>query len=175
MNIKTRSSPHKKAWLIISAIILTLLLSAGIIYAILNKSALKIDTKGSSSTVNTVNYSGPTAEQSNPTIDSQGSAQSDTTDTLDVTITSANQNSGVLQVRSLVTPLIGVGTCALRLERSGYTSIVKTASTQNLSSSSTCQGFDIPIATLSSGAWAITLTVTSAGTSGKATSEVTIE
>jgi hypothetical protein len=72
---------------------------------------------------------------------------------VDITISSANQNGNVFQIRTVIGVVTSSGTCTLTLSRSGQTTVTKTAEVQATASVSTCKGFDIPIAELSPGAW----------------------
>jgi cytoskeletal protein RodZ len=92
-----------------------------------------------------------------------------------VDITAANQNGDRLQVRTTIATLKN-GTCTLTLSRSGSTTITKTAPTQTLSSYSTCQGFDIPTASIIKGEWQLTVIFTGGDNSkGSASKALSIE
>lgn len=90
-----------------------------------------------------------------------------------VSITAANVNSGKLQVRTLIQSL-DPGTCTLTLSREGHSSITHTASTQALASTSTCQGFDVPVNNLPAGEWKVTVDFKNDNQKGQATQNVTI-
>lgn len=94
--------------------------------------------------------------------------------TVEVLITAANQNSGVLQVRALISTVVNTGNCTLTLTKSGQT-VTKTADTQALSSTSTCKGFDIPVSELSSGSWQLNLIYENDSLKGTASKIVTVE
>lgn len=74
-----------------------------------------------------------------------------------MSITAANQNGSLLQIRSLIEIVNSSGTCTLTLSKAGASSVVKTAGIQPLASSSTCQGFDVPVSQLSQGIWSVDL------------------
>lgn len=76
-----------------------------------------------------------------------------------VTVSASGKTDQTFQVRVLIDKLMSDGVCTILLQKDGAT-ITKTAKTQALSSSSTCQGFDIPLSSLSSGTWSYTITVT---------------
>lgn len=92
---------------------------------------------------------GKTNQQTTPTTPEQ---------TLDISITSSNKTDQVFQVRTLINGIINDGTCSITLKQSS-TTVTKSAKTQSLANSSTCQGFDIPLSELSKGPWAYTITV----------------
>ena len=74
----------------------------------------------------------------------------DNTKQVDVTITAANQNGNVLQVRSLISALTSTGTCTLTITQ-GESKVKKESGVQSLANSTTCSGFDIPVAELQKG------------------------
>ncbi len=92
-----------------------------------------------------------------------------------VTITAANQNGSTLQIRALIGAVENTGTCTLVLSRSGQSSVIKTAGIQALSSTSTCQGFDIQTSELSPGTWGALITYSSSTLTGSATKSITIQ
>jgi len=99
---------------------------------------------------------------------SQGSAAS-------VTISSANQNNGTLQVRTIISEVTTTGNCKLSLEQAGQKTITQSAGTQALGSYSVCQGFDVSTAGMAKGQWKISITYTDqAGKTSSATQTVEI-
>lgn len=94
---------------------------------------------------------------------------------LAVTITALNQNGNTVQIRSLIQAVLNEGTCTVTLTKNDGVTVTKTSSIQHLSSSSTCEGFDIPTSELSSGTWSVALTVNSNDISGGATGKITVQ
>lgn len=92
-----------------------------------------------------------------------------------VTITAANQNNGTVQIRALIAAVDTGGTCTLTLSQAGHQTVTKTAGTQNLSSTSTCQGFDIPVSELSTGTWSIAIAYSSSTLTGNASGSITVK
>lgn len=92
-----------------------------------------------------------------------------------VTITAANQNGSILQIRALIGAVENTGTCTLVLSREGQSSVTKTAGTQALSSTSTCQGFDVPTSELSPGTWQALITYTSSTLTGSAAKSIPVQ
>lgn len=84
---------------------------------------------------------------------------------LTVSFTAVSQNETTLQIRTLIEKVTSTGTCELKLTK-GSSVVTKISSIQALASSSTCQGFDIPMTELTQGEWTAELTVTSEGLSG---------
>jgi hypothetical protein len=95
--------------------------------------------------------------------------------TIEINITAANQNDSLLQIRSLILAVDSGGICSLSLTRSGFSPITKTAPAQALSSSSTCQGFDIPLSELAPGEWSVILNYESSSLVGSTTRSITIK
>lgn len=93
---------------------------------------------------------------------------------LSASITSAAQNGGTLQIRTLIEKVTSSGTCTLELSKTGSNTITKNASVQALSSSSTCAGFNIPTSELSSGTWRISITITSGDDEAHLTESVVV-
>src|SRR6218665_1579931 len=90
-----------------------------------------------------------------------------------VSFTALNLTSDQLQVRVLIDSVIGEGTCTLTLA-SGSRTETRESGIQALVSSSTCKGFDLPRSVLPTGSVTATVTVTSAGTTARATQTMTI-
>jgi len=92
-----------------------------------------------------------------------------------VTVTAANQNGSTLQIRVLISAVENTGTCTLTLTRAGQPTVIKTADTQALASTSTCKGFDVPTSELSTGAWQALITYDSSTLTGSATKTITLQ
>ncbi len=92
-----------------------------------------------------------------------------------LTITSANQNNNVLQIRTLISSIWSNGTCTLTLSKEGYNTVTKTAGVQSLASDSTCKGFDIPTSELGAGVWSAKISATNGTDTVSSTKEVTIK
>lgn len=115
------------------------------------------------------------AAQGKPPIPGTNSSSSSTTTNaqLDVTITAANQNGSVVNIRSLISTVTSNGTCTLTLTKDTST-VTKTAGIQPLANASTCKGFDIPTSELSQGTWHISLTISSGSKTGTASGNVVV-
>lgn len=94
--------------------------------------------------------------------------EAESNDSFTVSVTASNKTEQSFQVRVLISQIVANGTCSISLTRTSSPSVTKTAKTQSLASNSTCEGFDIPLSELSTGAWNYTITVTD--TTGKASS-----
>lgn len=178
--IQKRHRIGKKAAL---AIVVALLAISGVVgYRLLNSNSQKSSSSqlpaASDNKLNNVNTGTPTSDQTKAgndakkdTISQPSSAPKETPFT--TTITAANQNGGLLQIRSLISALSNSGVCELTLSK-GTKTITKTIGVQANANSSTCKGFDIPTSELSSGDWNITLKVTIGTQSSTATKTVTV-
>lgn len=95
--------------------------------------------------------------------------------TVGLDITSINQGATTLHIRTIVQTISSNGTCSLSMDGpSGKKYTVKVDS-QALPSSSTCKGFDIPLASLAKGSWTATVTYEDASVTATATKEVTVQ
>lgn len=94
---------------------------------------------------------------------------------LSVSFTAVNQNGAVVSIRSLIADIVSQsGTCTLTVTN-GSNSTTKTAATQALANSSTCQGFDIQTSELGAGTWNIQLSVTIDGRSGSTNTTLEVQ
>ena len=80
---------------------------------------------------------------------------------------------GNLTLRVTIDQSLTSGTCSLKLTSAGKT-VTRSASIITNPSSSTCEGFSVPVSELSSGQWTIEITVTSGGRTGTFKDKVTI-
>ena len=179
-----------KKSIIISGVIVLLIVGALVyVYAFNgNQFDQKPQQKSSPSSINAVDYGPPTSEQqkSGSDIKSNSSNSSDTPPAptpipgsskknVQMTITAANQNGSTLQIRVLIGAVENTGTCTLALTSTGRPTVKKTAGTQALASTSTCQGFDIPMSELSAGTWQALITYDSSTLTGSATKSITLQ
>lgn len=90
-------------------------------------------------------------------------------------ITAANQDESFLYIRTLIQTITSSGTCTLVMTGpQGKTYTTETA-VQSLPSSSTCRGFNIPLANLSQGTWTIKVDFNNDELAASASKEVTIK
>lgn len=95
--------------------------------------------------------------------------------TVDVTISSAAQNGGVLQIRTTIETRDASGRCVLTLSKEGQSSITQEAGTQIQGSYSVCKGFDVPTASLAKGAWRAAIIYSGSGSKGEASQQVEVQ
>lgn len=188
MQIKNSRYSKRKLLIFGLALLALLLISGTYGYFRWSKISTPLDP---SSDYNKVDYNPPTDDQKQAgqdiksnSVNSSGKPPAPGTDgdtqphlggnTIQVTITAANQDDGVFRVRTLIEPMVGSGACTLTLTK-GSTVVTKTSDIQALANSSTCKGFDIPTSELSAGAWHIQLTVSSGGKTDTASKDITIQ
>lgn len=80
---------------------------------------------------------------------------------------------GNLTLRVTIDQSLTSGTCSLKLTSTGKM-VTRSAPVITNPSSSTCEGFSVPVSELSSGQWAIEITVTSGSRTGTFKDKVTI-
>jgi hypothetical protein len=190
-----KKSRRIKKSLTVVAILLIAGLLAGLYFYVLHGSLLGWSPVGKKSDSSDINYSKPTAEQiengeeikansvsdksEKPGLSGSDQPTSPTPNTegmssVEVSITAVSQTSSLLQVRSLISAIDTAGTCTLVLKMSGHTPVTMSAGTQNLSNTSTCRGFDVPLSSLSPGNWQLNLTYTSPRLTGSVSKTVTV-
>lgn len=94
---------------------------------------------------------------------------------VDVIITAAAQNGTTLQIRSLISAVTNSGTCTLALSKTGAADVVVQANIVASSNSSNCQGFDVPVAQLSTGSWKALITFSNNELTGSVSKTVDVK
>lgn len=89
-------------------------------------------------------------------------------------ITASAQNGNVYQIRTLIERVVNGGTCTITLTK-GNQKVTKSATTQALAQSSTCQGFDIPVSELELGTWQVSIALTGSEYSGNTSGTIEIK
>jgi len=134
-----------------------------------------------------IDYSPPTDDQTKSGADTKSeiadgskdkgaTAQPPTTtpqNTLGVTITTV-QPGQTVYIRAIISSVVSSATCTLTMTGPNGKTYSATAPVQPMASSSTCQGFNVPMTSLASGAWQITVAVTDGANTGSATTEKTL-
>lgn len=191
---------NKKKYIIIFALIVILIASFGLIKYYSNnkntvkfqqqKAGIKIKQKvlgtnqnnttssnNSSGSSNQPNSSSNSSSTSNTSGSSSTSNSNSANNTINVPIeiTSANQTNSNLEIRTQINKVTSSGKCTLNMsEVSGSGVINQSSAVQSLASISTCEGFNVPLSSLSSGYWNITINYTSANYAGSVTKQVNI-
>lgn len=182
MKINRLSSPGKKITLITGAVLIV----AFAYGAYANGSGLWPFTKDEQSKAQQSQTQEPAADQTTnlpedtvvPTDETSPKTPTQTEEepknsSVRASITSANQNGSKLQIRTLIETLSSEGTCTLTLEKDD-TKVTRTAGIQTLANSSTCKGFDEPVANLSPGTWNASIIINLPSGEIKLTKKVTI-
>lgn len=101
-------------------------------------------------------------------------SQSPALSNIAVTITSAGQFDGNLQIRTIIETLKINGVCQLTMSREGSEPVIRSAGTQVMGTYSVCQGFDIPTSGLRKGQWNLKVEYSNDGSGGSAERKVDI-
>lgn len=159
-NITQKS--HRKRNILISAIVLAALLIGYVTYAYINNGSI-FGWPIQKDTQDTFDLKPATDEQIKSGQDTKkhtleqdqeksNETENKTSEQFNVTVSASNKSEQSFQVRVLVDKLVQNGSCTISL-RKGESNVIKTAPTQTLANSSTCQGFDIALDELASGSW----------------------
>lgn len=177
-SISVKNNRHFKRNLIF-AVVLVIVASAGVFAYYKATTPTHKDAPSINQSDANVNQKPPTNEekqagesQKQASVDKDKS-RATTPASISVTITAANQNGSVLNIRSLIGIITSTGSCQLTLTKE-TTVVTKTSGTQALADSSACKGFDIPTSELSKGTWHAVLVVANDGISGKAEQNIVI-
>jgi flagellar basal body-associated protein FliL len=180
MQIK-HPSQKKKIIIITAAVIVLLTIIGYVAYAFFlqNKPA---DTTNLSPATSEEQKAGDQAKEatvnndtgSNSSKNSESPSPSASPSTVAMRITASSQNGNVYQIRSLIESVVSKGTCTLTLTQANKT-ITKTAATQALAQTSTCQGFDIPVSELAIGTWDVKINLSGSGFSGSTTGTINVQ
>lgn len=95
-----------------------------------------------------------------------------------VSIPFAQQNGDTLRITTLINGVQNTGTCTMTLMKESTTITVPPVGIQAGPSSSTCQGFNLPISSypqLTAGVWDISISVDTGTAKASATSKVTVK
>lgn len=132
-----------------------------------------------------IDYSQPTNDQIKSGADTKSQIANDSKNdgttppsttpqnTLGVTITTV-QPGPTVYIRAIIDSVLSSGTCTLSMTGPNSKTYSATAPIQAMASSSTCQGFNVPMTNLTSGSWKITVSIASGSNTGSATTEKTL-
>lgn len=177
MKIISKKEFPKKIIITVSVVLLIIIIALTYVYAfngnLFGWKKFQNTVRGNS----TVDYGPATTEQKQAGSETKSGSNSDkppapttipdsTKKNVQVTITAANQNDSILQIRVLISAVEDTGTCTLTLTSTGQTTVTKTSGVQASASTSTCQGFDIPTSELSVGTWHIVAEYNNASLTG---------
>lgn len=179
--MKIQKKQNNKKPLIITLSILVILITSITIFVIINpmhNSSLEQNGINSESSNGAPTY--PTNNPEDPQITGDSDSKpglsnpsAPSNETLSIVIPYKNVEGSNLKITAEIDGVLSTGTCTLTLKNNSVT-IEKTASVTTYASSSTCQGFSVPVSELPSGTWSISLQVISGDKSGTVTAEVSI-
>ncbi len=187
MKVSHHKQKNTKKYIIIG-IVAIILISSPFIYVYAfngNLFGWKSNQKTNNPTqdVNNINYNPATKDQQDAGSQTKtGSSDTPTAPTVvpgsdkkevQLIITSTNQTSTILQIRTQINTTDTTGTCTLTI--TGQKTIVKTAGVQAFASVSTCQGFDIPLSELSAGSWHASIDYSSATLHGSIAKDIVVK
>lgn len=93
---------------------------------------------------------------------------------MDISTASIDRSSGFLYIRAFIQQVTSEGTCTLSMSHSSGKTYSQAVGVQPGPSTSSCKGFNIPLADLPAGAWNITITYDGTSTTANANKEVSI-
>ncbi|MES2876027.1 MAG: hypothetical protein V4678_01000 [Patescibacteria group bacterium] len=184
MRIKQKKISTKRIALIILVLAVALLSAAALTFAYLDnrQSATSTDKPDSVVKPDYISDSDATVEQieagsaiKQNSIDDNVSGTGNSAESVDGTITSANQSENAIVIRAVFPVVKSSGTCSLSMNGPDGKKFSDKVEIQALPSSTTCKGFNVPLSSLSQGVWAIAITFNASGTTGDATTEVEIK
>lgn len=120
--------------------------------------------------VGNVDYTPPTHDEENPITDTTetSSTPSPAASTAPIPVTISYMGGNPVQIRVLISEILGSGQCVLELKKAGATIHTETVDIFATSNSSTCKGFSVEPSMIGSGDFLATVTVKSGARTGKA-------
>lgn len=186
MNFKQNKNKSKKTILLILVVVSALLVGGAGVYALtrplfLEKDDTSIDKGIQHPPENKVDYDNSTQEQKAAGVDAKEDFihrhddSNSEQQTVTVSITSSQQNQGILSIRAVIQAQGAQGSCVVSLEKEGQASITQSADIQEMGSYSMCKGFDISTAELAKGDWKVTISYRSGDYVGSDTKVVSVK
>lgn len=188
---KTKITPRKPVLIVLSVLIVVGI--ASFFVARIPKAGPLLDSpapKDVGQPTKSIDYNQPTPEQTEAGEAvkelAKGSIQgSDSTPTpppasgssksqVGMEVTTANIESGTLHLRTLIQAISSTGTCTLVATGPNNKTHTSTASVQAGPSTSTCQGFNIPLSSLSVGTWKFLISFENEALKASASTEKTL-
>jgi hypothetical protein len=174
--VKTKTRNNKRTLVItVSATLLSIGLACIATYYISssNKTATQpTHTQIEERPVGDINYSAPTEDEQNPTLDPQQNPEVQDA-TIGVSITYADGSP--LQVRVLIDEILSIGTCTAVITKDSKVVTSQTVEVFAAANSTTCKGFTIDSPTLAKGTYNVEVTVESGTKKGVASKEVVVK
>ena len=182
-DIKTNSM---KKIVIFASIIVALVCIAGVSLYFLNKSHQSTDNGDNANTLTEEQKEAAGYIDDQPATNDQTSTGTDIKqDSIDeedeevsaVTgeFTMLEQSGSTVRIRTILSGVSSGGSCVLTMSGPSGGTYSATSQVQALASSSTCQGFDVPVSNLKTGKWTVSVKVTMAGDTAVLEGEVDIK
>lgn len=188
MKIRNQSRSYHKLLIAMGIIILLAVLGA-LYYAHHYQKWPFLPQKAAQKPANTVDYRSPSQDQikagnaikeqkadetknSSDTSGQSSGTQSAPSVTMD--ITAADKTAATLMIRTLIQKVTDTGTCTLSMNGPNGGTYTATANVQPMASTSTCQGFNVPLNSLTPGAWTITINFKDGSDTAVATRDISI-
>jgi hypothetical protein len=182
MKIVKHKHWNKKTKVIASVLLVTTVIAGYYMYAAAPFSQ-KSNLDNSEDVVNSVDY-GPASDEQvdagyeakKQAIDPSHSSKPSNTDTQGpaITITSLNQDNGILSIRTTVDSTNAGGTCFLQMTKDGADPITQQVDLADYGSYSVCKGFDVPKTSLISGVWRVSISFENGNQKSSASKDVSI-
>jgi len=176
--IRNKQPSHKKPVLIIIFVIILLLLTISVVYYIYNRpsnnNSSTNETKTDETTTTLPASSDPSTTTSKTPVNNQPVDEQTPAGTVNANITYTTQTSSSLRIGTLIETVTSTGSCTLTMTK-GDKTFTQTVDIQALASSSTCKGFDVPLASLSSGLWDIKIDIILADKEAHLSNSITIQ
>lgn len=183
INNKKRKSGIKTGFTILGIVVFAGV--AVLLYAYSFKKGPFAEPAPQDTTTGSINYNPPTSEEkavgesiknrANQAPDTPPSVTNGAKTAVVMDITALSQESDVLYIRTIIRTLTSSGTCTLSMSGPGGKTYQATANVQAGPNSSTCQGFNVPVTQLSSGAWKLTITFENSSQKGGVDKEVVVQ
>lgn len=184
--VKRRVGVIRRPWLVVLIILSATILTIVIFKLIQNSTNVSTDfstnpvENSTNNSINTTNNSTNTSANisTNSTIPEKKvinyeGEDPNNSDSLTGTISYAGVSGNNYSIRVNINQFLSSGTCTLKFTGNGNTH-EESANIISAASTSTCEGFDIPLKALGQGTYTIEITLSSGGKVGTITSEVTL-
>jgi cytoskeletal protein RodZ len=154
----------KRLAIVFSVLVATLMIGVGAVYALnqssdQEKSIVSSKDNEDNKDDETIPSAGGPSQQdpsSNSVKTNQNADEEPTSDDKPIQITRTYVNSSKFEIRTLINDVTSAGTCTLTMTNDDA-SYSAAAGVQALPNSSTCKGFSVPLSSLDSGTWNVTV------------------
>lgn len=183
--MKTPQRHKKGKYIAIGTIVIVVILLCifSYFYALENNHKINNDSTKSKAVVSNSTNTTNTTSSTNTTFKESGTDKPNEPTAIEgsnlkavqVAITSTNQIDSTIQIRTIIYAIDSGGTCTIKLERTGYNTITQSSDLQNLANTSTCKGFNLPISSVATGDWNMTVSYLSTKLTGSTSQTLTVK